>query len=103
MKMFKTALALALSAVLLLQIVPLQASASSTTVQASSTISDTLYTPDKVASELEYTYADRTDYLTEIKQYTPELGRHSIKYTYGKNGNITREKFALFVNGETAV
>ena len=33
---------------------------------------DTLYTPDKVASELEYTYADRTDYLTEIKQYTPE-------------------------------
>ena len=101
MKMFKTALALALSAALLLQIVPLQASASST-VQASST-TDTLYTPDKVASELEYTYADRTDFLTEIKQYTPELGRHSIKYTYDKNGNITREKFALFVNGETAV
>ncbi len=50
-----------------------------------------------------YAYADKTDYLTEIKQYTPELGRHSIKYTYGKNGNITREKFSLFVNGETAV
>ena len=101
MKMFKTALALALSAVLLLQIVPLQASASSTTVQASSTISDTLYTPDKVASELEYTYADRTDYLTEIKQYTPELGRHSIKYTYGdlSRGEMPDCVYAVSLDG----
>ena len=62
---------------------------------------DTLYTPDKVASELEYTYADRTDYLTEIKQYTPELGRHSIKYTYGdlSRGEMPDCVYAVSLDG----
>ena len=55
----------------------------------------------QVKNDLKYTYADKTNYLVGVKQYTPLLGTQEITYRYGNlaNGEMPDQIYGVSVNG----
>ena len=61
----------------------------------------TSYSGQQLSNEVKYTYADKTNYLTGIRHYTPELGVQELTYRYGNlaNGEMPDQIYGISYNG----
>ena len=61
----------------------------------------TSYSGQQLSNEIKYTYADKTNYLTGIRHYTPELGVQDLTYRYGNlaNGEMPDQIYGISYNG----
>ena len=61
----------------------------------------TSYSGQQLSNEIKYTYADKTNYLTGVRHYTPELGVQELTYRYGNlaNGEMPDQIYGISYNG----